>query len=317
MSAELAAAERQQLGARTSRSAARSAARTMRLDAAVASLGGARRSELRVRAASRRALDDLVASRPMLGGAATAQRRPRGRRGRARRAAAGTACASACDPPARPRRRGRIDERSSSRPRRRGVKSCARAGHAGGRGSPASCRRGPRGRRRARRPRTGRARRARRACRRAREAASARRSGSARQLVEAGREREQVPGQVAAVDRRDVHRPQRLEGPRVVPVVEVPPVARHPIQRRERPLRPRDHLARGDVAEVVGGEVREQRQADVGRRGAVRDPVRRILLEVVRRQIVVLRPDERLEEPPGPPRDACAGSSRRRRDSAE
>src|SRR5262249_23762181 len=51
-----------------------------------------------------------------------------------------------------------------------------------------------------------------------------------------------------------------------------------------------------------GSERRGQVEADVGRRRAVRHHGPRVLLEVVRRQRVVLGTDEGFEEVPGPPR---------------
>ena len=54
-----------------------------------------------------------------------------------------------------------------------------------------------------------------------------------------------------------------------------------------------------NVAEVVRGQIREQRQSHVGRRGAMRDRGDRMLLIVVRRQPVVFRADEGFEERPG------------------
>ena len=106
-------------------------------------------------------------------------------------------------------------------------------------------------------------------------------------------QRQQMAGEVAAVDRRDVARRQRLQGPRVVPVVEVAVVALERCHGAKASRRALDQRAGGDVAEIVGGEVGEQRQADVGRRGAVGDHAGRVFLEVVGRQPVVLRADER------------------------
>ncbi len=61
---------------------------------------------------------------------------------------------------------------------------------------------------------------------------------------------------------------QRL---RVVPVVEMPLVALHRAHRVQRVRRAHEELAGRNVAEVVGGEVRQQREAHVGGRGPVRD----------------------------------------------
>jgi hypothetical protein len=77
-------------------------------------------------------------------------------------------------------------------------------------------------------------------------------------------QRHEVPGEIAAIDGRDVERRQRLSGAGVVPVVEMPLVTlerRHGAERIRRSL---DELPRGDEAEIVGRQVGEERQAHVG-----------------------------------------------------
>ena len=118
-------------------------------------------------------------------------------------------------------------------------------------------------------------------------------------------EGEQVAGEVAAVDGRHVRGLERVQVPRVVPVVQVPAIPLEALDRRERRLETLDHLHRADPAEVACGHGRQEVQADVGRRRAVRDRRSGVILEVVRRQPVVVRPDERLEEPPRQAGDAA------------
>ena len=60
-----------------------------------------------------------------------------------------------------------------------------------------------------------------------------------------------------------------------------------------------DRLAVTDPAEIAGTDHGEEIQTDVGRRGPMRDPRFRILLEVVRRQVQLVSGHERLEETPG------------------
>ena len=117
-------------------------------------------------------------------------------------------------------------------------------------------------------------------------------------LATRAREREQVTGEVAAVDGRHVFGFERVEVARVVPVVQVPAIPLETVDRGERRLEALDHLDRADPAEVARGHRREQVQADVGRRRAVRDHGGGVVLEVVGGQPVVVGPDERLEEPP-------------------
>ena len=60
-----------------------------------------------------------------------------------------------------------------------------------------------------------------------------------------GRHRHQMPGEVAAVHRRDVARQQRFERARVVPVEQVPPELAHPVDRRDGLLEAVDRSRRG------------------------------------------------------------------------
>src|SRR5436190_20245751 len=64
-----------------------------------------------------------------------------------------------------------------------------------------------------------------------------------------------------------------------------------------------DELACPDVPEIVSCQGREKPEPDVRRRGPVRDAVDQPLLIVVRRELVVLRPDEGVEKAPGMARD--------------
>ena len=72
--------------------------------------------------------------------------------------------------------------------------------------------------------------------------------------------------------------------------------ARHRAQRAGRAL---DEASGRQVAEVIRGQIREQRQSHVGRRRAMRNHGHGMLLHIVRRQPIVFRADEGLEERPG------------------
>ena len=119
------------------------------------------------------------------------------------------------------------------------------------------------------------------------------------QRRQARRERQQVAGQVAAVDGRHVHRLQRHQRHRVVPVVEVAVVALHLVHRAEGGGGAREHLAERGETEVPGAQVGQQRHAHVGWRRAVGHDHDRMLLHVVGWQPVVAGADEVLEKPPG------------------
>ncbi len=116
-------------------------------------------------------------------------------------------------------------------------------------------------------------------------------------------ERQQVSGEVAAVDRGHVVRGQRLPRARVVPVVEVP---FKPLERRHRRQRmggTPDELTGRNEAQVERRQVREQCEPHVRRRRAVSDHLDRMHLHVVRRQPPIVRTHEDVEERPRPARE--------------
>ena len=121
----------------------------------------------------------------------------------------------------------------------------------------------------------------------------------ARQRPAGLRHGEQQAGEVAAVDGRHVGRRQDLQRPGVVPVQQVPAVARQALDRVQRGLQAAGQLPGTDPAELAGAAHRQQVQADIGRRGPVGDGRLRDQLQVVRRQVVVLGTDAALEEAPG------------------
>ena len=79
----------------------------------------------------------------------------------------------------------------------------------------------------------------------------------------------------------------------------MPVVSLQRIKRAQGIGRTLEELSGRDVAEVVRGQIRQQRHADVGRRRTMRDRRPAIQLVVVRRQPVVLRAHKALEEGPG------------------
>ncbi|MCY1390256.1 hypothetical protein D9M71_50720 [compost metagenome] len=114
---------------------------------------------------------------------------------------------------------------------------------------------------------------------------------------------DQVSGEIATVHRRYVARVQRAQVAGVVPVEEVPLEARQLLHAGERGFQPFDGFQAAGPAEIARGDRGQQVQADVGRRRAMRHHRLRLLLEVVRRQVVLLRRDEGFEEAPGTPGD--------------
>ena len=134
-------------------------------------------------------------------------------------------------------------------------------------------------------------------------------------VIEPRSQREEIPRQVSAVDGRDVRRRQRSEGLGVVPVVEMPPIARHAQQRIEGRLEAIQNGREAQIPEVVRRQRRQQLQTDVGGRGPVGDRMRAIFLVVVGHEMVVGGNDHLLEKEPDaagdlPKRQAVAAAER-------
>ena len=127
---------------------------------------------------------------------------------------------------------------------------------------------------------------------------------------------QQMTGEVPAVDGGHVAGLQRAKVARVIPVVEVAPEALEGAHGRQRRLESLDGVDGTEPAEIARGERRQQVEPDVGRRRAARNDRLRVLLEIVGRQEVIIRPDEGLEEPPGAARRRAEDSGvPRRQDS--
>ena len=136
-----------------------------------------------------------------------------------------------------------------------------------------------------------------------------------RKLAEPVSEHEEARGEIAAVDRRDVSRLERIERPRVVPVQDVPSPALEALDGVKSSLEAREESVRLEPAEVVRGEVREEGEADVRGGGARRDQRRALVPrggEIVRGETVRVLLDELLEVSPRLPRRRGEGSPGRR-----
>jgi len=108
-----------------------------------------------------------------------------------------------------------------------------------------------------------------------------------------------MPGQIAAVNAGNVARIERCQRARVVPVIKMTPKMLEFIQRIECLAGTFQHLTLRNVAEIPRGDIRQQRQTNVGWRGTVRNHRLRNFLEIVGRQPVFLSVDERFEKVPG------------------
>ena len=100
-------------------------------------------------------------------------------------------------------------------------------------------------------------------------------------------ERDEMSGEIAAVDRRDILRVEGAEAFRIVPIVEMAAISLELRHRRHRRLEPLDRVERARPAEIVRARRREEIEAEIGRRGAAGENRRRLFLEIVRRKHVV------------------------------
>ncbi len=112
--------------------------------------------------------------------------------------------------------------------------------------------------------------------------------------------RDQVAGQVPAVDGRDIRRIKRAQIARVVPIVEMAAKPRELAHRGQRHLQAFSRIGGSQPCEIAGRRHGQEIQSEIGRGGPVGQRRDRVLLEIVRWQHVVGRRDEGLEEPPGP-----------------
>ena len=129
-------------------------------------------------------------------------------------------------------------------------------------------------------------------------AARRRADHSSASLSNPAAQREQVPGQISAVHRRHVVRPQRLQRVRVVPVVKMPAETHELVHRFDRARGPLYQDFDGNILEIVSRQIGQKRQADVSRRSSTGDSPGRIFLKIVGRQIVIVRASKLLEELP-------------------
>ena len=116
---------------------------------------------------------------------------------------------------------------------------------------------------------------------------------------QAGTERQQMARKVATVHRRYIKRQERLERAGLIPVIEVAAIPFEALHRGEAFLRASKHAPDRKISEIPGRKVGQQRKPKVCGGGARSDDGRGDLLEIIRRQPVLPRVDERLEKEPG------------------
>jgi len=92
---------------------------------------------------------------------------------------------------------------------------------------------------------------------------------------------------------------QRLKRLGVIPVEQMPAVARHVLNRRHRHFDAIDGVSQADPAEIARGDNRQQVDADIGWRGARCHDRSRAFLEIVRRQVGVVGGKGNLQIGPG------------------
>ena len=116
-------------------------------------------------------------------------------------------------------------------------------------------------------------------------------------------DRDEMSGQISAVDGGDISRLELPEIAGVVPIVEMAAKARHASHRRKGRFHPIDGLGRANPTEVARTDDGKQIQSDVGRRGSMGDLGCGVFLKVVRRQHIVVRRHKHFEEPPSAARN--------------
>src|ERR1700733_3122231 len=100
-------------------------------------------------------------------------------------------------------------------------------------------------------------------------------------------ERPQRSDEIAAIDRRNEPRRQRLESARVIPVEDMTVMFRNTGERGYRALRLGHKFGDGEVAKLAGDLLRVEKQSEIGRRDTGCDR-RRLFLNVVGNQPVML-----------------------------
>ena len=116
-------------------------------------------------------------------------------------------------------------------------------------------------------------------------------------------QRQQVSGEIAAVDGGHVARREGRQGPGVVPVQQVPPKAFQLVERTQRGPDAVERLGETQPAKIPRRAHGQQVETDVGRRRPVRDDRVGLFLEIVRWQVLLARRHERGEEVPRASRD--------------
>ena len=116
-------------------------------------------------------------------------------------------------------------------------------------------------------------------------------------------QRDQMSGEISAVDRGHVFRVERTTVFRVVPVVEVATEVLEPGHRSQRGLESLHGVHEAKPAEITSGHGGQQIQPEIRGRRAVRDDQAGIFLDVVGRQAAVFGTHERREELPRSSRD--------------
>ena len=110
---------------------------------------------------------------------------------------------------------------------------------------------------------------------------------------------EQVATQVAAVDGGHIGGQQHCQGLGVVPVQKMPLVPGQLVQRIQRCFQAGSQIGHADPARLCCAGAAQKVQADIGRRGAVRQHFKRQDLQVVGRQAMVLCRHTALKKAPG------------------
>ncbi len=122
--------------------------------------------------------------------------------------------------------------------------------------------------------------------------------GTRAQVEQSGAQRQQVPGQISAVHRGDVPRGKGLERLHIVPVEKMAAVSFHFFQDAQGISGPPHQVPGREVAEVVGAEVRQEREPDIGGGSHAGRARFGFFLVIVRGEPVAIGGDERFKKAP-------------------
>src|SRR5580692_7391244 len=118
-----------------------------------------------------------------------------------------------------------------------------------------------------------------------------------------------MPGKIPAIHRGDISRVERLKIACVIPVEEMAAEHFHLAHGRQRCFKAFDCFQRSQPSEISRANGGEKMEANICRRGSMRDNGTRRFLKIVRGEPVVFLGSECFEIAPSPARDKAESLS--------